>query len=518
MYVDPTCCHTWQALPQAAELQREFAGRIAFAYVSVPLNRGPEEFDAQGTRLYRRKDMAAHLAEVALAMGRPVSLRNWEIDLVPTSWTAGEAWLAARRQGTAAGNRYFEAQVEAVMRRGDNIGRAEVLLELARTVGLDVDRLQADLADPGLPAELEALVAAARAAGIHSRPTLVLTGTAGREHWVVGPQPYETVRGAAAAALADVATGPPVKTGGRILEFDDLAAEGRQAVPGGWRLELRVSTGRPGEQKVPVYQAVRLFQPAGAWGPGVAEALLREAWGAALPLVLARGRDAAGAPVYLVGVRAAGPAPVKAGATAEERAVTLQKLAALVGAPLTEPGTDALRWLDGLLALGDGPLVTLKWVPGAERSGPCPPELAPCGVLVLADPLPPNATQEEERRLRGLEREWQQLPPGPDRDDSLAVLRRELERIGAARRVGAWESWAAGFYPPGREAEGFRAAEAAWEDRSELFPLRSVLVQGHEAAHLRRHAAAFTLCRELELHGASWWNSQLVSSELARFM
>lgn len=517
MYVDPACCHTWQALPQVAELRREYAGRLAFAYVFFPLSRRAEEYDAGTMRLYRRVDMGPHFAEVALALGRPISLRNWETDPVPTTWTAGEAWLAARRQGDEAANRYFEALAEAVMSRGRNIGRAEVLLAVAGECGLDVERLRADLADPNLTPALEEIVAEARAAGVRSRPTLVLSGPAGREFWVVGPQAYAEFRQAAEAALAAAAPGAPVKVGGRSPGFDDLTAEGRQPAPGGWRLELRVSAGRPGEPKVPVYQAVRLFQAGPELG-GAAAALLREAWLADLPLVLVRGRAAGGAGMRLVGVRAAGEAPVRASAMVEERAGLLRKAAAQVGVPLAEPGSDALGWLEGLLAAGDAPLVNLKWMPGTVRADPCPPELAPCGVLVLADPLPHAATQEEERRLRALEREWLQLPAGPDRDDSLAALRRELERCVAARHAGAWESWAIGLYPPGREPEGFRAAEAAWADRSLLYPLRPVLVQGAEAEHLRRHAAAFTLCREVELHGTPWWNSSLISGELARFL
>ncbi len=517
MYVDPTCGYTWQALPQAAALQQEYANRITFEYVVTPL-RPVAEDSAQAEPPYRCRDMAPHLAEVALTMGRPASQHHWETDPIATSWAAAAAWLAAQRQESAVANRYFEAQAEAVMRWGRNISLTTVLLDLAEACGLNSDQLQAELSAPDLMADLEASVAAAGEAGILACPTLVLTGPAGQEFWVVGPQPYAQVRAAAEAALAAPAPGPPVKFGGLQSQFDDLAGEGRLPVPGGWRLELRVSSGRPDEQKVPLYLGVRVFQVSGGWTGAAGEVLFREMWQAGLPLVMARGRDSSGAEVRLIGVRAGGESPVKAGSGAGQRAAMLRKLGAQAGLVLQDPRADALRWLDALLAAGDRPLVNLKWIPGSARTDPCPSALSPCGVVVLAVPLSALAIQEEERRLRSLEREWLQLPAGPDREDGLVALRRESGRVAAAKRVGAWESWAAGFYPAGGEMAGYQAAEQAWTEHSLPYPLRPVLVRGRTAEHLRRHAGAFTLCTEVELHGVPRWNSQLVSDELVRFL
>lgn len=516
VYVDPADGHTWQALPQVLALEREFAGSLALEYVVLPLQRPPlAAAGAPAGAAAGRPEQAARLAALAMAMGRPVALRLWQDGPAPTGWPAAAAWLAARRQGMAAANRYVLAQAEALMRQGRDIDRPEVLLELARGCGLDTDRLQAGLADPALAAELDALVAAARAAGIRCRPTLALVGAGGREYRLAGPRPYPEWRALAAAALAGAEAGAPA---GTVPGEAGMSVGGRLPVPGGWRLELRPGGGRPGQARAPVYAAVRLFQPGGPLAPPAAAALLREAHQAGTALVLARGRDAAGGAVCLLGVRATAATPVKAGAAAGEQAGALQRAAAHLGVPLQEPGAGELRWLEEWLAAGEGPVAHLKWVPGPGRGDPCPPGLAPCGFLVLADPLPPAATQEEERRLRALEREWQQSPPGPDRDDSLAVLQQQLERVAAARQAGAWEVLAMGFFPAGLELAGVAALAAAWADPAALFPLRPVLVEGEAAAHLRGHAGTFTLCREREPHGAAGWTSQLATGELARYL
>lgn len=90
--------------------------------------------------------------------------------LGPKSRVAARAALAAQRQDA------YYAFHEAVMTMRGQLSKAR-LLDVAASLGLDVDRLERDMADPAIDARIDGNVALARALGIGGTPALVVGET-----------------------------------------------------------------------------------------------------------------------------------------------------------------------------------------------------------------------------------------------------------------------------------------------------------------------------------------------------
>lgn len=87
--------------------------------------------------------------------------------LGPDSQFAARAALAADQQGQ------YLAFHEALMSSGEKVTEARVL-EIARQVGLDVERLQRDMTDPSIDAAIQRNLALASALGITGTPSFVI--------------------------------------------------------------------------------------------------------------------------------------------------------------------------------------------------------------------------------------------------------------------------------------------------------------------------------------------------------
>ena len=117
----------------------------------------------------------------------------------PESVAAAHAGYAARQQGkfwdmwaTIYGNQGRE--------NGGAFSRAR-LVEMARGIGLDAARFEADMDSAAAATALSASIAEAGAAGVSSTPTLVIAGQA-----YTGVQSYTDISVAIAAAAASAAT------------------------------------------------------------------------------------------------------------------------------------------------------------------------------------------------------------------------------------------------------------------------------------------------------------------------
>jgi len=107
-------------------------------------------------------------AGVAAALGVPLV----EPPLVP--WTRKAHEFARHAEEKGVGDEAHRLVFDAVFRRGRDVGRVDVLVELARELGLDAQEAKAVLDVDRFAAEVEALGAEARAAGAASPPTLLL--------------------------------------------------------------------------------------------------------------------------------------------------------------------------------------------------------------------------------------------------------------------------------------------------------------------------------------------------------
>lgn len=144
----------------------------------------PGEWDAAG------RELAAEAAELGLPFEMPGFLVN--------THEALQAAEFARDLGGGAFGRLHRALFGAYFAEGRNLGRREVLLEVATEVGLDSGALRDALEDGRYEEELRLASEEAERYGIESTPTMLF----GR-HEVVGCAPARVMREAARRARED---------------------------------------------------------------------------------------------------------------------------------------------------------------------------------------------------------------------------------------------------------------------------------------------------------------------------
>jgi protein-disulfide isomerase len=99
---------------------------------------------------------------------------------------------------------FHEATFEADLRRGDGRGDVAWLTDLARQLGLDVDRFARDLDDPELTAAVDEELALGRTLGITGTPAFLIGGRP-----VLGAQPMEVFEQVIELAVAEAGASLP---------------------------------------------------------------------------------------------------------------------------------------------------------------------------------------------------------------------------------------------------------------------------------------------------------------------
>src|SRR6185437_4777048 len=145
----------------------EYAGRVRLRTRPFPLEVGgepaPRDILEQEWWLAALQEPTAEFA--------PFRGDDWPTTTLPAFHAA---WAAAR-QGEATGHEYDLRVRRAFFAQGRNIGRPDVLLELAREAGLDLDRFTRDMDSGEAGAEVLAERQAGRDRyGVRGTPTLML--------------------------------------------------------------------------------------------------------------------------------------------------------------------------------------------------------------------------------------------------------------------------------------------------------------------------------------------------------
>jgi predicted DsbA family dithiol-disulfide isomerase len=161
----------------------------------------------------------------------PVDPRLWLESPPSSSYPACLAVKAAGEQGCDRQAAYLRAVREGLACGRRKLDGADALADVAHGVaGLDVARFRIDLGSNAivelLAGDLERAAEAGRRAGEEGRvrlPSLEFSDADGRVHGVYGPQPYDAYRGAARAAGAAPADGPPPSVEEALRRFGTLA-------------------------------------------------------------------------------------------------------------------------------------------------------------------------------------------------------------------------------------------------------------------------------------------------------
>jgi predicted DsbA family dithiol-disulfide isomerase len=110
------------------------------------------------------------------------------VTLLSNSRLALEAGEFARARGRY--EEFHEAVFHAYFTKTEDIGSMAVLMEIARTAGLDAAELKAALGDGRYRAQLDRVTREARQCGITGAPTFVLNG----RYRIVGAQPLDVFK------------------------------------------------------------------------------------------------------------------------------------------------------------------------------------------------------------------------------------------------------------------------------------------------------------------------------------
>jgi protein-disulfide isomerase-like protein with CxxC motif len=124
-------------------------------------------------------EVAPHWLEASDVHGMPVDTEIFNVDPAYSTYPASIAFVAARQQDEQLANRYLRRLREAYTTQVRNVNNREEQIQLARSVGLDVDELKTALTDGTAQAEFEDDLSRTRAAGIRAFPTYHIDGPGG---------------------------------------------------------------------------------------------------------------------------------------------------------------------------------------------------------------------------------------------------------------------------------------------------------------------------------------------------
>lgn len=196
-YTDPLCCWSWAAEPNWVRLRNQFTEQIHWKYVMGGLLPGWKRYEDTVNSVSRPVQMGPVWMHASQISGVPIKYELWHKDPPSSSYPACIAVKCAMLQSDHAAELYLNYTREAVMNKGLNIAKPEVLLLLAKTlaaneISFDYHRFEDDwVKGAGCYAFVEDLKQT-RQLGINRFPTLTIN-TSSENLTVVGYKPYSTI-------------------------------------------------------------------------------------------------------------------------------------------------------------------------------------------------------------------------------------------------------------------------------------------------------------------------------------
>ncbi len=203
-FTDPYCSWCWATEPVLYRLRETYRDQLQIRFVMGGLVRDMAEFYDNLNDIRTTAEVAPHWRIVSERSGQPIDERLMEDITDPhfSTWPACRAVKAAFLQGEDVGERYLRRMRRAALTERRIISLPEVYLALAQEVpGLDLPRMQADLASGAAEAAFQEDLAECRRYGVTGFPTFLfrrgspvsLPG-ADRPVLVVGHRSFATFR------------------------------------------------------------------------------------------------------------------------------------------------------------------------------------------------------------------------------------------------------------------------------------------------------------------------------------
>ncbi|HEY5371643.1 MAG TPA: DsbA family protein [Hanamia sp.] len=130
-FTDPLCCWSWAMEPQLRKLQYEYNGQINWRYCMGGLLPGWNNYHDEVNSVSRPIQMGPVWMHAQYVSGMPIDANIWMKDAPASSYPACIAVKNVSMQSDEAGTRYLRLLREAVMIRGENIAKENVMIDIA---------------------------------------------------------------------------------------------------------------------------------------------------------------------------------------------------------------------------------------------------------------------------------------------------------------------------------------------------------------------------------------------------
>ncbi len=197
-FTDPLCCWSWAFEGAWKRLINEFANHISYKYVMCGLLPDWNSYHDPINSVSRPAQMGPVWMQASHVSGVPIKSELWIIDPPVSSYPACIAVKCANIQSPSFGEQYLQLTREAVMLQLQNIGKQEVLVNIAEKLAktnsdFDVQHFADDLVNG---AGLEAFRADwnwAQMQRVERYPTLIFKRKSHRSILFSGYKPYEAL-------------------------------------------------------------------------------------------------------------------------------------------------------------------------------------------------------------------------------------------------------------------------------------------------------------------------------------
>jgi len=189
-FTDPWCTWCWGSEPILRRIMEEYGGQVRISYVMGGLVEDIDSFYDPVNRISTVEQVAPHWLEASARHGMPVDVGIFYEDPPSSTYPANIAYHAAKLQDPAIADKFLRRMREAAATERRNLGRMEVLVELAGEMGLDRERFALDM-EGEAKERFEEDLRYSRGLGVTGFPTFLLRNRRGDKLWLHGYQGFE---------------------------------------------------------------------------------------------------------------------------------------------------------------------------------------------------------------------------------------------------------------------------------------------------------------------------------------
>jgi putative protein-disulfide isomerase len=223
-FTDPMCTWCWGSEPIIRHLRVAYGNQIRITYVMGGLIEDFDDFYDARNDISEPGEVAPHWLEASEVHGMPVDTEIFDVDPAYSTYPASIAFVAARQQDQKLANRYLRSLREAYATQVRNVNNREEQVELARSVGLDVEEFTTALTDGTAQAEFQDDLSRTQTAGVQAFPTYQIDGPDGKQR-LEGFQSFKDLADTLTAVAPGLEQQSPPSIEQFITEYGPVATQ-----------------------------------------------------------------------------------------------------------------------------------------------------------------------------------------------------------------------------------------------------------------------------------------------------